>query len=78
MKTLSLVAQRQFVSILSVVGLTGLIFPLTELEITKVDLAVFAGSAVVLLVVMLSMRSISRLVGTALVASYLAYVVYLY
>lgn len=65
-------------NILSVVGTTAVFFPLTNLDVGMVDIAMFVGSALIVTAIVLGIRSVGWRVGLALTSAYVAYVAILY
>jgi cation:H+ antiporter len=65
-------------NILSVLGVTASIVPLNRQNVDDIDLLVFGGSALVLLLMMMRSSRIGRIGGAALLTGYAAYVAYLY
>ena len=65
-------------NLLCVLGLTSLILPLSLGAITRVDLWVFVGAAVLICIAFATRQTLSRFEGLLMLAGYAAYVVYLY
>jgi cation:H+ antiporter len=64
-------------NILSVLGASALIIPLSMGELTSIDLIVFLASALVIWLMMMSRHELSRWEGALLLVGYVGYIVYL-